>query len=512
LHVGFLYGMIALLLKRLGPSPWVSLGVVCLLLGFYTMLTGLAPSILRASVMFVLFALGKALGRKTDPITCLAATALAILAVRPFDLFAAGFQMSFGAVLGLILLTPPLKKAFRRLPGKVAEPLVMTFAAQAGAWVPMIACYGWISWISPLTNLVAVPLSGLLFPLTFPVLLIDALCPALAKALAWIPSIVMRLLYWLGDWTGKANLTLRIPAATTPLFIVGFYLTLFLLSNAVKLRGIGRAALGAVLMSAGIASVAWILLPARYVQLDVGQALSGVLLADGRCVVYDTGRDGSELVDTLLYAGEDIDLLFISHAHTDHAGGLGELLDARIRIGRIAVADCDGGKDPDSDVELLLQRAKAQGIPIEAVARGDALDLTPRISAEVLWPPRGYAGGNTNDCSLVIRIAAGFHSLLWTGDISGNAEPLRGVDCDVLQVAHHGSEYATGLAFLRQATPAVALVSAGKNNVYGHPGPALLERLDRVGTTTFRTDEAGAVTVYLDRPELIVRTHCEGSQ
>lgn len=512
LHVGFLYGMAALLLKRLGPGPWTSLGILCLLLGLYAVLTGLVSSILRASLMFAALALGKALGRKADPVTCLAAAALAILLVRPFDLFSAGFQMSFGAVLGLILLTRPLEKAFQWLPRKIAQPVVLSFAAQAGAWIPMIACYGWVSWISPLTNLVAVPLSSLLFPFTVPVLLIDALWPGLAKILAWVPYGVMRLLYALANWTGSANLTLRIPAATTPLLAAGFYLTLFLASNAVKLRTAVRAACGAVLLAAGIASVAWTLSPTRYVQLDVGQASAGVLLAQRRCVVYDTGKDGTELVDLLMYTGEDVDILFLSHAHADHAGGLEALLDARVRIGRIVVAACDGGKDPDPSVAPLLLRAQAQGIRLETVAQGDALELTPQISAQILWPPRGHACGNTNDCSLVVRVAAGAHSLLWTGDISDSAEPLRGVDCDVLQVAHHGSVHATGAAFLRQATPAVALVSSGKGNAYGHPAPALLERLEMAGATTFRTDQSGALTVYLDQPELIVRTYCEGSQ
>ena len=95
--------------------------------------------------------------------------------------------------------------------------------------------------------------------------------------------------------------------------------------------------------------------------------------------------------------------------------------------------------------------------------------------------------------------------ILTTGDITGQAEPLRGVACDVLQVAHHGAKSSSGEAFLREARPELALISVGHNN-YGHPAPETLARLAGAGARVLRTDLGGAILLRIDRGQVSART------
>jgi competence protein ComEC len=108
--------------------------------------------------------------------------------------------------------------------------------------------------------------------------------------------------------------------------------------------------------------------------------------------------------------------------------------------------------------------------------------------------------------SIVLLIEIGVWKLLLCGDADGAIEPI-GVDCDVLQVAHHGSKNAAGEFFLLDATPDIALVSVG-GNPYGHPDPQTLERIGDVGAKLYRTDESGAITVFFGSESLRVEVYC----
>lgn len=150
---------------------------------------------------------------------------------------------------------------------------------------------------------------------------------------------------------------------------------------------------------------------------------------------------------------------------------------------------------------LAAQRA---GVPFEPLRAGQKLALSPELSVTVLHPAVGAPRQDVNDLSLMLRFEVEGVRILTTGDITSRAEPLRGVECDVLKVAHHGSKSSTDEAFLRMARPELALVSVGHNS-YGHPSPETLARLAGADARVLRTDLGGAILLTIDQGKVSAR-------
>ena len=132
------------------------------------------------------------------------------------------------------------------------------------------------------------------------------------------------------------------------------------------------------------------------------------------------------------------------------------------------------------------------------LAAGDVAPLSENVSATVFYPPEDIdVSGDANAVSMLLRIDYGEASALFTGDLEMAEEPGPMPDVDVLKVPHHGSSNSSSLMLLHSASPSAAIISAGRNNPYGHPAEALLERLEGTGARVFRTDECGAITARL---------------
>ena len=154
------------------------------------------------------------------------------------------------------------------------------------------------------------------------------------------------------------------------------------------------------------------------------------------------------------------------------------------------------------DLRELLKKAGDRGLHIRAFQAGDTLDIHGS-RFEFLNPGCGPADDNINNDSLVMRMSYGRRSFLLTGDIEEPAEECLaalgpGLQSDVLKVAHHGSGTSTSSHFLNEANPAIAVISAGRVNPFGHPHPEVVRRLKAFPLQLFRTDRQGAVTIRTD--------------
>jgi competence protein ComEC len=245
--------------------------------------------------------------------------------------------------------------------------------------------------------------------------------------------------------------------------------------------------------------------------LDIGQG-DAILVEGGRGgrMLVDGGPDPDrlliELDERLPPWDRRIDVVVLTHPHEDHVAGLALLL-ARYRIGRVFEPGMHGPGPGYAawDAELAAVGAPERGL----LVTGDRLAVDD-LQFDVLWPDPGRApreppdgGRSINDVSIVLLGEVGGRRILLTGDVEDDVDPLlaaRGLPpIDFLKVAHHGSGTASTVAFLGVVRPAVAVVSAGADNPYGHPARSTLDNLAATGAAVFRTDTDGSVeAVFAD--------------
>jgi beta-lactamase superfamily II metal-dependent hydrolase len=254
----------------------------------------------------------------------------------------------------------------------------------------------------------------------------------------------------------------------------------------------------------------------RLIVLDVGQG-DAILVEsrDGARMLVDGGPDPERLLAELdaVVAPWDrrLDIVVLTHPHEDHVAGLVRALE-RYRVGRVFEPGMRGSGPGWHAWDALLRHPGAP--PCAALAAGGVLRLGA-IALRVLWPlpgdvplEPGSTGRDINDTSIVLLGEADGRRFLLTGDAEGDTDP--GVlaaslpRIDVLKVAHHGSATATGAALLGATRPAIALVSVGTGNDYGHPAPSTLARLSSSGARVYRTDLDGRLEVRFSRSGVTV--------
>jgi len=233
--------------------------------------------------------------------------------------------------------------------------------------------------------------------------------------------------------------------------------------------------------------------------LDVGQADAALIKCDGETMLIDGGNsEDSNLIYSVLKALEitHLDYIIATHPHEDHVGGLAGALNA-----------CTAGtiyspvNSYDSRAfENLLKYANKQGIELAYPPVGEKIPLGS-ATVQFLGPQKEYE--DPNNTSIVVRIVYGETSFLFTGDAEMEAEHDiidAGYDLHstVLKVGHHGSETSTSYVFLREVMPEYAVISAGKNNPYGHPHDNTMSRLRDAGVVVYRTDMQGDIICASD--------------
>ncbi|HPA60197.1 MAG TPA: ComEC/Rec2 family competence protein [Clostridia bacterium] len=508
LHVGFLAAGVMAVLRRFSPSPRALAILLGGMLLAYCRLLDFSASIVRASILTMLLLSGKALRCRVDPLTSLAAAMLLILLFRPLDLFNLGFQLSFLAVFGIITLGDRLqsraagKAWFKRLPApaqKALQAYFVTLSASLMTLVPLANAFHRVSLIGLVISPVAIAGIGLVMGLFAAGLLLSYLWLPLARWLA-LPTGLISGAYQTGVSLAAgaplAQVRLRaLPAA----WFLPYYALLWLLSRYGALRRKPRQILSGLLAAALVAlPVIKTPQPLTYVQLSTGDSDCALLLDGEYTWVIDAGKHGGDLASYLLSEGRDVDRLILTHLHNDHAGGLRQLLEAGIRIGEILMPD--GARDTaisDESLQTVLQ-AQAAGIPVNTLARGQALQ-EGRVTGRVLWPYENglYPGMNPNRSSLVIYWELNGTSLLTTGDLHPDYAPYAYTGAQVLKVPHHGSRDDNSPAALGMVCPQIALITASGLRPQRYQAAA--QRLEAMGARVFLTGQAGAITLVFEQ-------------
>lgn len=237
--------------------------------------------------------------------------------------------------------------------------------------------------------------------------------------------------------------------------------------------------------------------------LDVGQGDSILVRSPaGKTVLIDAGEGKARVSDQLRALGvNELNLVVATHPHADHVGGMNDVL---LAIPTKMYVD-NGLSHTTATYNTLMRTVELRGIPYKTATVGQVFNLDDGIKLEVLAPPATALRGTRSDLnanSVVLRLTHGKDCMLLTGDSEAPSEDQLVHDglkpCEVLKVAHHGSEYSTTDAFLAALQPKIALISVGSDNRYGHPGPTTMARLAAAGVTIYRTDLVGGIRLSSD--------------
>ncbi|HVX34539.1 MAG TPA: ComEC/Rec2 family competence protein [Solirubrobacterales bacterium] len=520
------------------------------LIAVYVPLAGSAPSIQRAGVMGVAGLLATLTGRRTSRLYALALALAVTLAIDPSVAGDVGWQLSFAAVLGILLLAAPIREwllarfgpgAWRRA---LAEGIAVTVAATL-ATAPLIA------FVFEEVSLTSLAANVLALPAVAPAMWLGMVSAALAQIpgiplapLNGLDALLLAYIAQVAAWCGRpswAVLHLHIDLAT----MLGTYAAMAAaialgadLARArrlaaaragaptarLPLRGVSTVGRGRVRqrgrrLAVFVVVVAVALVAAlaarhrhgaapgpapglRIEVLDVGQG-DAILLRprNAPAVLVDGGPSGDELVAKLHDEGvARLGAALVTHDQSDHVAGIAEAL-GHLPISRLVF----GRLDRD-----LLATARADGARPERVAAGTTL-RSGSLCLEVLWPPptllaEDPPGTDPNSLALVIRARWHRFTMLLTADAEAESTPLDPGPIDVLKVAHHGSDDAGLGPLLDRIRPRLAVISVGADNPYGHPTPGTLATLADHGVPTLRTDLDGTIEIDVRRRSFSVHS------
>lgn len=527
LHVGYVYALVLWLLARLGVRRRYHLPVLAACLLFYITLTGFSPSVIRAALMCLALVGGRGITETYDALNGLCLAGVVILLFQPAQLFMAGFQLSFSAVLAIVLFYKPLLYEYERhikTPGAVASSLLLTFCATLGTMPASLYHFHTLNLVALISNLLVAPLVGVLLVFALITVPLTAFIPAAGGLLCLPAAFLADGILFLTNLFSKFSWLVLHRGAMTLAELLIMVLVAFLISGYFNLNKKSAryfAGVSLPLLLLVIFGTSLVRQPLRITFLDVGQGDSalvetpsgGVYLIDGGG--YETYGNALRKERTpisesvllpVLYAKSirRIDGVFISHNHADHAQGIEELL-AEIPVGRIYVSS-------KYNNETLLSQNK---IPVEVLAKGSALESGDGLSFEVLWPESKremLADEEQNDASMLLRLCYGSRSFLFTGDAGFPVEEaiVRSLpEADVLKVGHHGSRFSTSPEFLKKLNPSLAVISVGRYNSFGHPTYEVLENIEASGAVCKRTDKNGAVEVWTNGKDLSVRSYID---
>ncbi|PRB09921.1 hypothetical protein CQ047_09355 [Microbacterium sp. MYb72] len=485
------------------------------LAGFVVLVTP-EPSVVRAAVMAGAAMLSVLLGRPSAGAGLLALCASAILIVDPWLAATPGFALSVAASGALILLAPPLARGMTRwMPQPLALAIGVPLSAQL-VCAPIIALFAdQQSLVGIVANMIADPAA--------PIATVVGLLACLAAPLPFLADVLAASAWLPAAWiAATAEVSAELPLAQVPLLPgIGSSLLVAVLSAAAALLLVrpkervalirpvrwARAAAAVVIVVAVALGGAQVLLRGplatatspdgwAIAACDIGQGDALVVRSAGRTALIDTGPDPGLLGGCLRSLGiERVDLLVLTHFDLDHVGSVDAV---QGRVDRVL----HGPSDAPGDVRLLQSLAAGGAHLVDAAAGlegtlGDA-------SWRVLWPQRGSSAFSAgNDSSVVVEFGGGgVPRSLFLGDLSAESQRMLqrtahlGSDMTVVKVAHHGS--ADQDAGLYEALrPAVAVISVGEGNDYGHPRAEILAILQAVGAHVLRTDQRGRILIGL---------------
>lgn len=521
LHVGYVT-LILLALFNLFPVKY-RIRVLLTIAGlfFYATLVGFRPSVVRAATMATILLSAGAFEQRYDILNLLGAAGLLILLVDPMQLFQLGFQLSFLAVLGIVLLYRkfeimletlgyPLSKAPK--PVHYATGLLLVSVAAFLGTIPLTAYQFRIIPVWGLAlNLLVIPVIGLIVLTTFVALLTGLVVPGLGALYAEVPNLSIHVLNRIIHLVYNSGFhEINLPGFSG-WYVVAAYLILLAIILFPR-DALARTSVFGALVAANL--LIWTPRhhkPLRITFLDVGQGDAALIeTPEKHTILVDAGirdlendRGSDVIVPYLKYRGiKKIDVGVMSHPHNDHVGGFPAVL-------RYCPVNEIWESNSTLDTEIMHEiytLADSQHCSVRQITAG--FDSTiDKLYIQTMFPATEQFTDNPNNFSILQRIEYGETSFLFTGDVEKDLEKYLleygdDLHVDVLKVPHHGSSTSSSPAFIDAVDPKYAVVSVGAHNKFNHPSPAVIARYQQSGAKTLLTEKEGAVVFESDGKEV----------
>lgn len=562
MHVGFMMGAFLGLSFLWSRRPVITFFILSCVLVFYFGLTGGGPSITRATIMGFVFLAGLLRGSGYDAKRAIFIAALLMMVMEPLCIFNIGVQLTFLASAGVIYLYPLMTMFFTgsKNPNILLKALMVSISAQLPL-LPVLAYYfNNFCAVSPVSNVVVVPLISILLPLTFLTCLAGLLpvylapiATALAAASKLFGAIVIKFTFFFSS-IEFGNIDVASPS---PTWIALYEVAVILFAYALwqSFHGTDEKSdygFYGLATSVVILSIPFIWNPpftgVKATFIDVGEGDSTFVEIrenPGKTfrMLVDAGGSwgyseqlydpGERAVGTYLKKRgvRRLDALVLSHPEADHMNGLlwiadnikvENFLDTGIpkeiscRVFPELQRCSEKAIEPDSEMpvgqrekyEQLLLSLKNQGTRYITIRGGSVFETGNGGVIKALSPDQRYletaqSVSSTNNFSAVLKIQYGDNSLLLPGDIERPVEKRlmtyqgNNLDSTILKSPHHGSATSSSLDFIQKVSPDIVVVSTGGPSFYGHPNKRVVENYISEKAGVFRTDQNGTVTCLL---------------
>lgn len=532
LHVSIVGGMLFRFLRKRKFSYAVSCICSSFVLLFYAIMTGFGNSVFRAVIMFLIFLLAQYFGAEYDMVTSMSLAGILMLYDSPLRILESGCIISFTSIFAIGMIVPfakELEEKRRRsklIPGEflieskwkkrikqafftsviismVIGPLLLRFYYQ---WSPY----------SVVLNLFIIPAMSplLLSAITGGIMGVFQIWAGMAGCTA---VLLLRGFHEIFQFINKMPGAVIVTGCLSWWKILLFYLAELCLFICWYYR----------LWSAGCVFIL-ILIAGRFCRPVPPLQISMLDVGQGECIFLKTPANETVLIDggstskkhvadytilpALKYYGTDhLDYVIITHTDEDHISGIRELLEEEYPVKNIILPDTLAMRLPEQKTEKrevqekdreskknILEVIKKSNANVLKISKGDILQLD-RISLSCLHPVKGWDDEDVNSGSIVFALSYEKFTMLFTGDLPGEQEALFMKEVpspvSILKTAHHGSKSSTTDLFLKMVHPQKAILSAGKNNLYGHPHKETIKRLQKNGADIYGTLWGGAIHI-----------------
>ena len=533
MHIQLLLTQARFILLRMKVSHETTNKLLVVFLIAYGVLTGWGIGVFRAICTHFILLMGKITGHRIEAKDAFALTVMIVVLYNPLLIYSASFQLSY-LLAGVLYFVAPVSSEWEMngLLKDVCLTALMTLAA-----FPVVAYHFFeVSWLGIFVNVIfSFFFSWLLFPLFWLLFFVVLFFPG-TPLLGLLCTVSDSLLTLLENFAGAAadlDFASLVTGRPPAVYFALVWIALILLFLSVEKKQRDIRVLGFLMAAVGLFFFAHQLDPSgKVVMLDVGQGDAILIITPfhRRAVLIDTGgmltfeKETWQVRETATTAGEKLvsiikaegvkklDRVFLTHADQDHVGSLRELAEG-LPIDAVYFPKGAEGNAAFAAVLLELQSQHQVGL-FPLLGKVD-LEIDADFVFHILAPLAPGEGGNED--SLVIQTSIGGLDWLFTGDLGEEGEEVLmrtypDLKTDVLKIGHHGSATSSSEGFLDHVQPELALISAGKQNRYGHPDAQILERLELRNIPIFRTDRQGAIHFLYGSEETEWRTILENKK